>query len=173
MRTGAFVEARLAEPELELRIRGLGRRLARRSRCRFWSPARIADERAMALIRDGALHAPLLRLVDVAPACRTATELGAHLEALLGEVETDRISGRVLQRMTAMPALHSVTGRLALRNVRRMARTFIVGETASEGVSRLRRLWRRGAATSVDLLGEKTTTQVEARPMPSAARRHL
>ena len=43
-----------------------------------------------------------------------------------------------------------------------MAHRFIIGETPSSALGVLRGLWDRGAASSVDLLGEATVTQAEA-----------
>jgi proline dehydrogenase len=46
--------------------------------------------------------------------------------------------------------------------VRHMAHRFIVGETPREATKVLQELWRSGAASSVDLLGEATVTAAEA-----------
>jgi RHH-type proline utilization regulon transcriptional repressor/proline dehydrogenase/delta 1-pyrroline-5-carboxylate dehydrogenase len=43
-----------------------------------------------------------------------------------------------------------------------MAHRFIIGETPASALGVLRGLWDRGAASSVDLLGEATVTQAEA-----------
>jgi RHH-type proline utilization regulon transcriptional repressor/proline dehydrogenase/delta 1-pyrroline-5-carboxylate dehydrogenase len=43
-----------------------------------------------------------------------------------------------------------------------MARRFIVGQSPEDAVPALARLWRAGAAASVDLLGEATVTAAEA-----------
>jgi RHH-type proline utilization regulon transcriptional repressor/proline dehydrogenase/delta 1-pyrroline-5-carboxylate dehydrogenase len=108
------------------------------------------------LSRDPALRAALFRLVDVAPACRGPRELAAHLASLLGEVERPLMP--VAQRMSRRPA----AGALAGVAVHRMAQRFIVGETPTEAIPALERLWRAGAAATVDLLGEATVTATEA-----------
>ena len=46
--------------------------------------------------------------------------------------------------------------------VQRMAKRFIVGRGPGDAVPALARLWRAGAAASVDLLGEATVTAAEA-----------
>ena len=46
--------------------------------------------------------------------------------------------------------------------MRRLARRFIGGEHPAEIVALAGRLWADGAATTVDLLGEKTVTAAEA-----------
>src|SRR5919108_16913 len=48
------------------------------------------------------------------------------------------------------------------RNIQRMARQFVAGETAAEALPQLEALWRLGEASTVDLLGEKTLTPAEA-----------
>ena len=53
-------------------------------------------------------------------------------------------------------------GRVAGIAVHRMAKRFIVGQGPGEAVPALARLWRAGAAASVDLLGEATVTAAEA-----------
>src|SRR4029450_6085868 len=46
--------------------------------------------------------------------------------------------------------------------LRHMPHRFIVAETPKEATKILQELWRSGAATSVDLLGEATVTSAEA-----------
>jgi RHH-type proline utilization regulon transcriptional repressor/proline dehydrogenase/delta 1-pyrroline-5-carboxylate dehydrogenase len=53
-------------------------------------------------------------------------------------------------------------GAAAAAGVRHMAHRFIVGETPAGAMPVLRSLWQRGAASSVDLLGEATVTGPEA-----------
>ena len=62
---------------------------------------------------------------------------------------------------------HTKAGRAALGaaaagGVRHMAHRFIVGETPAAALGTLRGLWDHGVASSVDLLGEATVTEVEA-----------
>jgi len=49
---------------------------------------KAVDDRAIDLTsRDPELRAAILRLVDVAPGCRSAEDLAAHLVGFIGEVE--------------------------------------------------------------------------------------
>jgi RHH-type proline utilization regulon transcriptional repressor/proline dehydrogenase/delta 1-pyrroline-5-carboxylate dehydrogenase len=50
----------------------------------------------------------------------------------------------------------------ASAGVKHMARRFIVARTPQEAIPTLRRLWDRGAASTLDLLGEATVTREEA-----------
>ena len=43
-----------------------------------------------------------------------------------------------------------------------LARQFIAGRSVTDATGNLRRMWRRGQAFAVDLLGEATVTEVEA-----------
>src|SRR3954468_1187506 len=143
--------------DLEARVQGLGRQIAAGQATAGRSRSRAAEDRGMELLsREPALRAALFRLVDVAPACRGPRELAAHLASLLGEVERPLMP--FAQRVSRRPA----AGALAGVAVHRMAKRFIVGQGPGDAVPALTRLWRAGAAASVDLLGEATVTAAEA-----------
>src|SRR3954452_21520421 len=136
-----------AGAEREQRVRELGRRIAAGQAAAGGGRTRALEDRGMELLsRDPALRAALFRLVDVAPACRGPRELAAHLASLLGEVERPLMP--VARRVSRRPAV----GALAGIAVHRMAKRFIVGETPADAIPALERLWREGAAASVDLL---------------------
>src|SRR3954468_18564576 len=146
-----------AASELELRARERWRRKAAGQPTPGRSRSRALEDRGMELLsRDPALRAALFRLVDVAPACRGPRELAAHLASLLGEVERPLMP--LARRVSRRPA----AGALAGVAVHRMAKRFIVGQGPGDAVPALARLWRAGAAASVDLLGEATVTAAEA-----------
>jgi proline dehydrogenase len=111
---------------------------------------------------DDELRAALFRLVDVTPACRSMDDLGRHLAGLLGSV-----SERPPSIAAAMRAADSRAGRVALgaavtAAVRHMAHRFIAGTTPADSMRELGKLWERGIASTVDLLGEATVTAAEA-----------
>ena len=138
------------EPE----VRALGHRIAAEQARAPRGAGRTFEDRGMELLaRDPQLRAALFRLVDVAPACATPRELADHLGALLGEVD---------RRLPIAAARRPLAGRLAGVAVHRMAQRFIVGQGPRDAVPALARLWRAGAAASVDLLGEATVTAAEA-----------
>ena len=173
-------------PDIEPRVRALGRQIAAGQAKAGRSRTRALEDRGMELLsRDPALRAALFRLVDVAPACADRRDLAAHLASLLGEAErpgapAGRADGgaRARSRLgaaavgAAMPAARgAATGR---------AGGPAVGAIAGLAVHRMAtRLHRRrrpggrrararsacgsdGAAASVDLLGEATVTAAEA-----------
>src|SRR5215211_2255362 len=149
---------------LEPEIRELGARLVRRSSRVRRSPTRALQDRGMELTsRDPQLRAALFRLVDVAPATAGPQDLAAHLHAFLTEVERPIAPVRAATRATTVPAGRRAAGIAASLAVRQMAGRFIVGESARDALPELRRLWERGVATTVDLLGEATVTAEEGR----------
>jgi RHH-type proline utilization regulon transcriptional repressor/proline dehydrogenase/delta 1-pyrroline-5-carboxylate dehydrogenase len=149
--------------ELEARVHEVGRSLAADSGPGLRHPLRAIDERAMsAAAHDRQLRAALFRLVDVTPACRNVDDLGRHLAGLAGEV-----SNRPAPLDAAMKIAHTKAGRVALgtavaAGVRHMAHRFIAGDSPNAARGELRRLWRTGIASTVDLLGEATVTAAEA-----------
>jgi RHH-type proline utilization regulon transcriptional repressor/proline dehydrogenase/delta 1-pyrroline-5-carboxylate dehydrogenase len=151
-----------AVPDVELRVRELGRQIAAGQATVGRSLSSRAEDRGMELLaRDPALRAALFRLVDVAPACADRRDLARHLASLLGEVRPIApvtVARRASLRRATSPAVGSV----AALAVHRMAKRFIVGEDPADAVATLEKLWREGAAASVDLLGEATVTAAEA-----------
>lgn len=151
----------------EQEIQAVGREIAASLPHAIRHPVAAVDDRAMALAAsDAQLKAALFRFVDVVPACRGLDDLAAHLQGFLGEVgEQAPSTDRALR--AALRAAESRPGRVALgvaaaTGVRHMAHRFIVGEDPAAAGPTLRRLWRSGVASSVDLLGESTVTAEEA-----------
>ncbi|HEX6025145.1 MAG TPA: proline dehydrogenase family protein [Solirubrobacter sp.] len=151
-----------AASQLESRVRVLGRRIAAGQATAGHCRARALEDRAMELLaRDPQLRAALFRPLDVAPACAGRRDLAAHLASLLGEVRPVAPVA-VARRASERPMSSEAVGGVAGLAVHRMARRFIVGRRPEDAVPALARLWRAGAAASVDLLGEATVTAAEA-----------
>ena len=126
-------------------------------------PLRALDQKAMDLAsQDQELRAALFRFVDVTPACRNLDDLARHLTAYLEEVGERPPPIEAAMRMSGTKAGRAALGIAAATGVRRMAHRFIVGETPKGSVRAIGQLWARGAAVSLDLLGEATVTQAEA-----------
>ena len=148
---------------IEPEVRALGRRITAESARAPRGAGRALEDRGMELLaREPQLRAALFRLVDVAPACATPRELAEHLAALLGEVDRQIAPVSAARRVSARPVAGRAVGRAAGVAVHRMAQRFIVGQGPGDAVPALARLWRAGAAASVDLLGEATVTASEA-----------
>jgi proline dehydrogenase len=152
-----------AAGELEPAIRAVGGELAAAFPSAARHPLRSLDKRAMGLTAsDRELKAALFRFVDVVPACRSVEDLARHLVSYASELQEPPPP-----LSAAMRAAHTRAGRVALgaaaaAGVRHMAHRFIVGETLGGALPALEGLWRRGIASSVDLLGEATVTSSEA-----------
>jgi proline dehydrogenase len=124
---------------------------------------RRADERLMqSAADDGELRAALFRLIDVSPACRTLDALGRHLGSFAGELEERPESVRAALALSRTKPGRVALGAAVAAGVRHTAHRFIAGASPAAASDELGRLWRRGIASSVDLLGEATVSSAEA-----------
>jgi proline dehydrogenase len=126
-------------------------------------PRAAVEARMMDRIADRPdLRAAIFRLVDVRPACRTYPDLAAHLAALLDEVDAPAAPFALARTLARRPGSKTIVGVAGAAGVRAMAGRFIVGEDAADALPAVRRLWKGGIATSMDLLGEATVSEAEA-----------
>ncbi len=109
-----------------------------------------------------AFKTQLFRLVDVLPSCRDEDDVLRHLEEYFDGIPVPRALDLGIDVAEHVPFGAAVTATVARRSVRRMARQFIVGTTPARALPRLARLWERGEAATVDMLGEKVVAQAEA-----------
>jgi len=119
-------------------------------------------------ILDWALANPefktqLFRFVDVFPAGRDDEDVLRHLTEYFEGIEIPRALRLGLGLAERVPLGARVSAVAARRNIMRMARQLIAGSTAEGALPPLERLWRAGEAFTVDLLGEKTLTERDAR----------
>ena len=151
-------------PERE--VTALARRLAelgtgeqaRVYRMSWWNERLM--ERAMA---DPAFRTQLFRFVDVFPATSDPRDVLDHVsEYFAGDLAPRPLRAGMRVARSLPGAGGRVTAAVAARSITRMARQFIAGTTAAEATERLGGLWRDGAASTVDLLGEKTIVEDDA-----------
>jgi proline dehydrogenase len=148
---------------LERELRRVGAELAASFPTASRQPLRALDARAMELASsDRELKAALFRFVDVVPACRSLDDLARHLISFLEEVPEAPPPITAAMRISHTRAGRAALGAAAAGGVRHLAHRFIVGETPAAALGTLRKLWDRGVASSVDLLGEATVTEAEA-----------
>jgi len=153
----------VAAPTIDDEVLAVGREVASRFPSSARRPLKALDDKAMDLAsQDDQLRAALFRFVDVVPACRSLDDLARHLTGFLDEVPDRSQPIEVAMRMSNTKAGRAALGAASAAGVRHMAHRFIVGETPKEATKILQELWRTGAATSVDLLGEATVTSAEA-----------
>ena len=149
--------------QIEAEVRRVGAELAAAFPSSVRHPMKALDTRAMELAAaDLELRAALFRFVDVVPACRSLDDLARHLTGFLDEVPDGSPPVLAAVKMADTRAGRAALGAAAAAGVRHMAHRFIVGESPTAAVGVLRRLWGRGIASSVDLLGEATVTESEA-----------
>jgi RHH-type transcriptional regulator, proline utilization regulon repressor / proline dehydrogenase / delta 1-pyrroline-5-carboxylate dehydrogenase len=104
----------------------------------------------------------LFRFVDVFPACTDDEDVVRHLEEYFSDVDLPTALDLGLEAAEHVPFGAKLGASVTRRNIKRMAKQFIAGESPEAALPRLRELWRSGEASTVDLLGEKTVTEEEA-----------
>jgi proline dehydrogenase len=151
------------QERVEQELRRVGSELAASFPSSARQPLRALDARAMELASsDRELRAALFRFVDVVPACRSLDDLARHLNGFLEEIPEATPPVAAAMRISHTKAGRAALGAAAAGGVRHLAHRFIVGETPAGALGTLRKLWDRGVASSVDLLGEATVTEREA-----------
>jgi proline dehydrogenase len=152
-----------AQDRVEQELRRVGTELAASFPSNARQPLRALDARAMELASsDRELRAALFRFVDVVPACRSLDDLARHLTSFLEEIPEATPPVAAAMRISHTRAGRAALGAAAAGGVRHLAHRFIVGETPAAALGTLRKLWDRGVASSIDLLGEATVTESEA-----------
>jgi RHH-type proline utilization regulon transcriptional repressor/proline dehydrogenase/delta 1-pyrroline-5-carboxylate dehydrogenase len=114
-------------------------------------------------IRDDAFKTAMFRFVDVYPMLGSTADVARHIEEYFppdADLPAPLRWGvkAVTGPLTAAAAVAAVH-----KNIEAMAKRFIAGRTPEESVPLLRKLWDDGVAFSVDLLGEATLSEPEAR----------
>jgi RHH-type proline utilization regulon transcriptional repressor/proline dehydrogenase/delta 1-pyrroline-5-carboxylate dehydrogenase len=150
---------------LETRIRELAQDLWRAEPTSRRRPVVTLGRRQLRSL-DGRpqLRSAMFRFVDVAPACNGPRDRGAHLRAFLREVNGEPVplSMRPLRGRFAPWPLLGTYGLASGPATAVLARQFIAGRTVTHATRNLRRMWRRGQAFALDLLGESTVSEPEA-----------
>src|SRR5919106_5251575 len=104
----------------------------------------------------GAFKTQLFRFVDVFPGCRDDDDVMRHLQEYFGDGSTPAPLRLGLGIGGKVPFGSGVSAATARRNIHRMARQFIAGETAAEALPRLEALWRGGGGATPDPVGGET-----------------
>ena len=104
----------------------------------------------------------LFRFVDVFPATTDDADVLRHIREYFEDTDAPRLLDVGVDVAEHVPGGGALSASIARRNIARMARQFIVGTSPEDAIAGLHRLWRRGSAFTVDLLGEKTVTEHDA-----------
>ena len=110
---------------------------------------------------DEAFRTRLLRFVDVLPTLQTDAAVAAHL----AEYFEDEPAGLIRRAigLARNPVLEPLLARAVGAGVHAMAGRFIAGATPEQALPQLHSLIGKGMAFTVDLLGEATLAEDEAR----------
>jgi RHH-type proline utilization regulon transcriptional repressor/proline dehydrogenase/delta 1-pyrroline-5-carboxylate dehydrogenase len=124
---------------------------------RAWVTTRLMDW-SMANER---LKVELFRFIDVLPSLNSSHDIAQHAYEYLSQpgVELPAPMRLALGGSRYVPWLTAAAGRAA---VHQMARTFILAETAEEGLPKLREMRQLPLAFTADILGETVVSEVEA-----------
>src|SRR2546423_2878272 len=119
-----------------------------------WASERLLD---WAMAR-GAFKTQLFRFVDVFPGCRDDDDVMRHLREYFEGATTPAPLRLGLSVGDRVPFGAGVSAATARRNIHRMARQFLAGQTAAEALPALEELWRAGEAATLGPPGGKTPT---------------
>ncbi|MEK7216752.1 MAG: L-glutamate gamma-semialdehyde dehydrogenase, partial [Chloroflexota bacterium] len=110
---------------------------------------------------DEGFRTRMLRFVDVLPTLQTDAAVAGHL----AEYFEDESAGLIRRGvgLAGPPVLQPLLARAVRTGVHAMAGRFIAGETPERALPQLRALIGRGMAFTLDLLGEATLAEDEAR----------
>ena len=153
-------------PSLEPAIRLIGEQLAQLSGglspsifdSRWWSHSAIN-----LAMKNASFKTRLFHFIDVLPVIQDDERVVSLAEEYFG-----RESGELFGLQWGFKALAStsigarLTGKSVRKQIEQMAKTFIAGASIEEAVPVLSQLWKEGRASSVDLLGEATISELEA-----------
>ncbi len=151
--------------DIEQNIHRLGDVILREARHRRRASQQHREAFLNRLLSDSALKTQVLRLVDVLPSLTHDRQLAEHLDIYLGSQELPipwpRLAKWGLHKARKGAAAHLIAA-AARRLSRKMAMSFIAGETVDQVEPVLRRIWRNGMDFSLDILGEASTGESTA-----------
>ncbi len=150
---------------VEADVQALALRIAHagsRDRARLYHLSFWTDRLLQWAMSHPEFRTQLFRFVDVFPACVDDADVVRHVEEYFAGIDLPTSLDLGMEAAEHIPFGRKIEAAVTRRNIRRMARQFIAGETPHDALPRLRELWRSGEAATVDLLGEKTITSDEA-----------
>jgi RHH-type proline utilization regulon transcriptional repressor/proline dehydrogenase/delta 1-pyrroline-5-carboxylate dehydrogenase len=113
-------------------------------------------------MKDPGFKVQFLRFIDVFPSLSGSKQVYRHLMEYLSQDGVTLPAG-LNAALSAGGWLKGTLSRTISSQIESMAHSFIAGEDAASALPELRKLWERGVAFSVDLLGEACVSGVEAR----------
>ncbi len=152
------------DPAIEGRIIEVGTEfldLARGGKAGVLNAAFWSDKLMDWAMQDEAFKVQLFRFVDAFPMLRTPEQIHDHLVDYLSQPGVTPPPGMDLA-IKAGGVAKSMFARTMAKQITGMAEKFIAGTDAADALPMLQKLWKRGLAFSVDLLGEACVSDVEA-----------
>ena len=115
-------------------------------------------------MRDGEFRTQLFRFVDVFPRLERTEDVYEHAQEYLGAQKAARGMISVgLNLLGKLPGGKRLVEAIMRKNIQEVAKLFIAGTSAAEIASQVSQYRSEGLSTTVDVLGEKTLTETEAR----------
>ena len=148
----------------EAAVLELGRELLDRSarhRSGLLSSSYWSDALMNWSMKDEAFKVQLFRFVDAFPTLKTPEQVHDHLEDYLSQPGVTLPPGLGIGLKAGGMAKGLVAKTMSGR-IEGMAAKFIAGRDAADALPMLEKLWKRGLAFSVDLLGEACVSHAEA-----------
>jgi RHH-type proline utilization regulon transcriptional repressor/proline dehydrogenase/delta 1-pyrroline-5-carboxylate dehydrogenase len=152
------------DPALEDAVQRIGADLldrARKNRSGVLSAAFWSDQLMDWAMKDEAFKVQLFRFVDAFPRLTTPEQVHDHLVDYLGQPGVTLPPGLGLA-LKAGGLLKGASSKALTGRITSMAEKFIAGTDAASAQPVLRKLWDRGIAFSIDLLGEACVSGAEA-----------
>jgi RHH-type proline utilization regulon transcriptional repressor/proline dehydrogenase/delta 1-pyrroline-5-carboxylate dehydrogenase len=115
------------------------------------------------ILQDPSFKIDAFRFVDVLPALHSASAIGSHVrDYLLREGRDMPPAARAILSMATGPVTGPVAARFIRANVSAMARRFICGSSSDRALKVLEGLAGDNLTFTADILGEATTSDMEA-----------
>lgn len=150
----------LLEPEVQ-RIGAAFLSAARTNTSGIFSAQFWSDSLMEWSMKDPNFKVQLFRFVDCFPMLRTPEQVYDHLVDYLSQPDVS-VPPAIDLGMKAGGLAKGLFASTMTRQITGMAEKFIAGTDAASALSDLRKLWDRGIAFSVDLLGEACVSEKEA-----------
>jgi len=152
------------DPALEDRIKQIGREyldLSRKSKSGFLSTQFWSDKLMDWSMKDEGFKVQLFRFVDTFPMLRTPEQVHEHLVDYLTQPEVTP-PPFLSMGLKAGGMMKGALTKTVAGQITSMAEKFIAGTDAKSALPKLKKLWSRKMAFSVDLLGEACVSDAEA-----------
>ena len=116
-------------------------------------------------MQDEAFKVEMFRFVDVFPTLRDPVQVAVHLQEYFCRPEQDFPASFQwgLNKVKPEGMIARVASGQIEKQIMGMAAKFIAGKDAREALPTLKKMWKQGLAFTLDLLGESTVSEKEAR----------